>query len=383
MLSKANFDNDKRKGDSMSDNESVFEISEHVTLTNTNDILKDARSIIDASQKAAHAAVNVALVKRNWLLGKRISEEELKSENRSETYGKRIIRELAKELTKIYGKGFGSTNLWYFVQFYRAFPNILHSVSGESRGLLSWTHYRHLLRVEDKAARDWYEHEAYEQTWSARTLDRNISTQYYYRLLMTSDAHKDGVTEEMEEKTSPYQDHRLEFIKDPVIAEFLGFSPDASIQESELEGAIIDNLQQFLLELGKGYAFVARQQHIKTDIDDFYIDLVFYNIILKCYVLIDLKTGPITHQDVGQMDMYVRMYDDLKRGPDDNPTLGIVICDQTSETIAKYSVLSDSDQLFATKYKLYLPSEEELRAEIEHQKMIFELQQREKETTDE
>jgi len=190
-------------------------------------------------------------------------------------------------------------------------------------------------------------------------------------MLQTQD--KDAVRREMLQLTSPLQDKR-EFIKNPVIAEFLGMKEDTSYLESDLEQSIIDNLQKFLMELGKGYAFVARQQHIHTEKEDYYIDLVFYNYILKCFVLIDLKTSKITHQDVGQMDMYIRMYDELKKAPDDNPTLGIVLCSDTDEDIARYSILHGNEQLFASKYKLYLPSEEELRAEIETQKHFYELQ---------
>ena len=232
------------------------------------------------------------------------------------------------------------------------------------------------MQVEDESARSWYEKEAYEQTWSVRTLQRNISSQYYYRMLKTQD--KTGVENEMKELTSPYQD-KLEFIKNPVIAEFLGMQENTSYYESDLEQSIISNLQKFLMELGKGYAFVARQQHIHTEKEDYYIDLVFYNYILKCFVLIDLKTTKITHQDVGQMDMYIRMYDELKKREDDNPTLGIVLCADTDEDIARYSVLHGNEQLFASKYKLYLPSEEELRAEIKTQKEFYMLQ---KENTD-
>ena len=237
---------------------------------------------------------------------------------------------------------------------------------------LTWSHYLVLLRVDNVQARAWYEKEASDQGWSVRTLDRNVSTLYYDRLVMSSD--KMPVVAEMEKKTFAYQRNRLEFIKNPVIAEFLDVPQDKSFLESELEQAIITNLSEFLMELGKGYAFVARQQHIAADGEDYYIDLVFYNYILKCFVLIDLKTSKITHQDVGQMDMYVRMYDDLKRGEGDNPTLGIVLCTETSDTIARYSVLHDNDHLFAAKYKLCLPSEEELRAEIENQKLMFKLQ---------
>ncbi len=211
-----------------------------------------------------------------------------------------------------------------------------------------------------------------------RTLQRNINTQYYYRILQSQ--HKDLVELEMLEKTSDFQNDKLEFVKNPVIAEFLGLSSNTDFTETDLETSIISNIQKFLMEMGKGYAFVARQQHIKTEKEDYFIDLVFYNYILKCFVLIDLKTGKITHQDVGQMDMYIRMYDELKKGTDDNPTLGIVLCTETDEDIARYSVLHGNEQLFASKYKLYLPTEEELRKEIETQKTMFYLQQKEKQS---
>ncbi len=237
--------------------------------------------------------------------------------------------------------------------------------------MLSWTHYRTLMQVTDPNARVWYEKEAYEQTWSVRTLQRNISTQYYDRMLLSHNSK--AVENEMKQLTSEYQG-KLEFIRNPVIAEFLVMQEDTSYLESDLEQAIIGNLQRFLMELGKGYAFVARQQHIHTEKQDYYIDLVFYNYILQCFVLIDLKIGKITHQDVGQMDMYVRMYDELKRGENHNPTLGIVLCSETDEDIARYSVLHGNEQLFAAKYRLCLPTEEQLRAEIETQKGIFYLQ---------
>ena len=217
-----------------------------------------------------------------------------------------------------------------------------------------------------------------EQTWAVRTLQRNIDSQYYYRLL--SSQNMDSVRAEMKQITSDYQQDKLEYLKNPMVAEFLGLSSNIDMTETQLESAILSNLQKFLMELGKGYAFVARQQHIHTEKQDYYIDLVFYNYILKCFVLIDLKTGKITHQDVGQMDMYIRMYDELKRSEDDNPTLGIVLCSETDEDIARYSVMHGNEQLFASKYKLYLPTEEELRAEIEAQKAIFYLQQREEST---
>ena len=341
----------------------------------SDDIISDMQSIIDASQRQALQAVNTALVQRNWLIGYRIAEEELNGSERAE-YGVSVIKELSKELTKIYGKGFTKTNLYSFYSFYRCFPEIFHAPSGKSIGMLSWTHYRCLIQVKEETAHKWYEKEAYEQTWSARTLQRNIESQYYYRLLASQ--NPEPVKKEMQELTAPYQADKLEFIKNPVVAEFLGFSADESFTETQLESSIISNLQKFLMELGKGYAFVARQQHIKTEKEDYFIDLVFYNYILKCFVLIDLKTNRISHQDVGQMDMYIRMYDELKRGEGDNPTLGIVLCTETDEDIARYSVLHGNEQLFASKYKLYLPTEEELRAEIESQKAIFELQQKDK-----
>ena len=285
-----------------------------------------------------------------------------------------MIKKLAKELTTEYGRGFTKSNLYSFYSFYKSYPNIFHSVSGKL-DLLSWTHYRVLLQVEDVEARDWYAKEAYDQTWSVRTLQRNVSSQYYYRMLKTQSPLE--VETEMKELTSSYQ-NKLEFIKNPIVAEFLGMQEDTSYLESELEQSIINNLQKFLMELGKGYAFVARQQHIHTEKEDYYIDLVFYNYILKCFVLIDLKTSKITHQDVGQMDMYIRMYDELKRNEGDNPTIGIVLCSDTDEDIAKYSVMHGNEQLFASKYKLYLPTEQELRAEIETQKELFYLQNKEK-----
>lgn len=336
----------------------------------TTDLIQDVKGIITKAQRYAYQTINVTLVWRNWLLGKRIAEEELKGENRAE-YGNAIIQNLAAELTKEFGKGFTKTNLYQFVSFYKTFPEIFHAVSGKSSVLLSWTHYRILLQELNDDARAWYAREAAMQTWSVRTLQRNISSQYYHR--MVSSQRKDLVEAEMKEKTTDLQD-KLEFIKNPVIAEFLGLEGRCDYTESELESSIITNLQKFLMELGKGFAFIARQQHIHTEKQDYYIDLVFYNYILKCFVLIDLKTTKITHQDVGQMDMYIRMYDELKRTEGDNPTLGIVLCADTDQDIARYSVLHGNEQLFASKYKTYLPDEDELRAEIETQKRMFYLQ---------
>ena len=334
----------------------------------TDDILKDMCGIIESSQKAAYRAVNTTLIQRNWLLGYRIASEELQGEDRAK-YGAEIIKKLAKELSAEYGKGYTKSNLYSFYSFYKTYPEIFRTSSGKSVGLLSWSHYATLLQVKDKAARDWYEKEAAEQTWSVRTLQRNISSQYYYHMFKTQ--KEEIVESEMKELTAPYQSDKLEFIKNPVVAEFLGFSQNTDFTESDLEKSSLSNLQKFLMELGKGYAFVARQQHIHTEKQDYYIDLVFYNYILKCFVLIDLKTEKITHQDVGQMDMYLQMYDKMKKGPDDNPTIGIILCTETDSDVARYSTLAKNDQMFAAKYKLYLPDKEDLRREIERQKELY------------
>ncbi len=342
------------------------------SFSKSDDLMADLCGIIEESQKVAHQTVNTLLVQRNWPLGYRIASEELKGENRAE-YGAEIIKRLAKELTAKYGKGYDYSSLYKFVRFYKEFPNILDSASPKSKQLLSWTHYRTLLQVNDSEARAWYANEAAEQTWSVRTLQRNISSQYYYRMLQTQ--NKEIVENEMKEITSQFQNDKLEFIKNPVVAEFLGLSQNTDFTESDLEKSILSNLQKFIMELGKGYAFVSRQEHIHTEKQDYYVDLVFYNYILKCFVLVDLKTEKITHQDVGQMDMYIRMFDELKRGEGDNPTIGIVLCADTDDDVAHYSVMKGNEQLFASKYKLYLPTEEELRTEIEAQKAMFYLQQ--------
>lgn len=241
----------------------------------SDDLLNDMQTIIEQSQRQAYQLVNAMLVRRNWLIGKRIAEEEL--QNSRADYGTEIIKSLSKQLTVIYGKGFDFSTLYKCVRFYKSYPEILDSVSPKSSPLLSWTHYRTLLQVKDKDARDWYTKEAADQTWSARTLQRNISSQYYYRMIKSQIPEK--VEEEMQTLTSNFQRDKLEFIKNPVIAEFLGMAQDTSYLESDLEESIISNLQKFLMELGKGYAFVARQQHIKTEKEDYFIDLVFYNYI--------------------------------------------------------------------------------------------------------
>lgn len=343
--------------------------------TKTADIFSDAKQIVQTARNRAYKSVNTFLVMQNYLLGKRIAEEVLSGDDRAK-YGASVIKKLSERLTQEFGKGFTQNNLYYCKQFYEAFPDIFHAVRGKSYLLsLSWTHYRILLQVDDPKARSWYLEESIKESWSYRTLQRNIATQYYHRLLASND--RTIVEDEMHNKTAEYQSDKLEFIKNPVIAEFLGLTPNSDFSETELEGAIITNLQKFLMELGRGYAFVARQQHIHTEKKDYFIDLVFYNYILKCFVLVDLKIGTVTHQDVGQMDMYVRMYDELKKSKDDNPTIGIILCSDTDDDIARYSMLKGNEQLFATKYKTYLPTQEELRAEIKKQKELFWLQHNE------
>ena len=360
-----------------------------IPYSTTNDMYSDMSQIIESAQHYAYNAVDTVLIVRNWLIGRRIAVEELKGQDRAE-YGAAVIQKLAKFLCEKYGRGFGKRNLYEYLRFYRNYPGIVHLPNAQSEeqtdivrslsaqsGLLTWTHYRVLMQVTDSQAREWYEKEAFNESWNVKTLQRNISTQYYYRMLKTNDPA--AVKSEMTALTKSYTD-KAEFVKNPYIAEFLGMQENSSYLESDLEQSILNNLQKFMMELGKGYTFAGRQQRIHTEKADYYIDLVFYNYILKCFVLIDLKVGRITHQDVGQMDMYIRMYDELKKMPDDNPTLGIVLCSETDEDIARYSILHGNEQLFASKYKLYLPTEEELRAEIETQKQFYLMQQAEKES---
>ena len=332
-------------------------------------LVDDAISIVQGANRAVLSSINTEMVKRNWFLGKIIAEEEINGGNR-DNYGKEILKTLSKALS-VYGKGFTVANLYRFVQFYRCFPKLFVISDQKSLPLLSWSHYKILVTIQDKDERIWYHQESFRQMWSVRTLQRNVDSQYYYRMLKAPDPEK--VESEMKEITSSFEEERLSFIKDPVVVEFLGLSPDSHYTESDLETCILNNLEKFLLEMGKGYAFMGRQQLIRTEGRDYYIDLVFYNVYMKCYVLIDLKTTRVEHQDVGQMDMYVRMYDDLKRTEGDNPTLGIILCSKTDENIARYSILHDNDRLFASKYVLYLPSEEQLRNEIEAQKRIFDM----------
>jgi predicted nuclease of restriction endonuclease-like (RecB) superfamily len=340
-----------------------------VKQKSSGNYIAEIKRIISNARTKAYFTVNSAMVEAYWLIGKRSVEEEQEGKARA-NYGEKIISTLSKELKKEFGKGFGERLLWDIRNFFISFPKykILHTVCAE----LSWSHIRIIMRLPNADERNYYIKETSEQHWSVRTLDRNISTLYYRRLL--SSQNKKSVIKEMQAKTKKLQNDKLEFIRNPSVLEFLGLSPNTGYTEGELEQAIIDNLQKFILELGKGFAFVERQKYIKTEHSDFYIDLVFYNFILKCFVIFELKTGKATHQDIGQLDMYVRMYDDLYRRKGDSPTIGILLCSQTDKVIAKYSVLHKNKQLYAAKYMDYLPTQKELSDEIERQKIIFRLQ---------
>lgn len=340
-------------------------------VSGLNKLIADIREIAHRYRTKAALQLNTTIVDERWEIGKRIVEEEQKGEARAE-YGTNLLKELSKRLTLEMGKGYSPRALAYYRQLYVYFPD--RKILQTRLQNLTWSHLQAILGEKSEMARFWYMDEAVQQMWSVKTLERNVGSKYYHRLLASFD--QDSVEKEMKKLTQ--QDNITitpeQYIKSPVVTEFLGIPKDATYTESALENALISHLQQFLMELGKGYAFVERQQHIVTDAGDYYIDLVFYNYLLKCFVLIDLKTTKITHQDVGQMDMYVRMYDDLKCTPGDNPTIGILLCSETSEDIAKYSMLNGSKQLFASKYLTFLPSEEELRQEIETQKNLFLLQ---------
>ena len=319
----------------------------------------DIKNILEQARGKARSAVNAAMVEAYWLIGRRIVQEEQLGQHKAQ-YGTRLIEDLSTALTADFGKGFSYANLYNCRQFYLIFPDqeILYTLCRE----LSWSHLRLIMRVDSPQAIEYYCREAREQNWTVRQLERNIKSQSFQRLLST------------QTPPSPTQSTsaHLEFIKDPYVLEFLQLPETGEVKESRLEQAIINELQKFLLELGKGFSFVARQMRISTETSHFFIDLVFYNYLLKCFVIVDLKTGKLGHDDIGQMDMYVRMFDDLKRGEDDNPTIGIILCDSKDETIVKYSIIKESQQLFASKYQRILPTEEELIAEIEREKRLIE-----------
>ena len=325
--------------------------------TTINQIIEEARNTV-------YRTANFTMVQAYWNIGKTIVEEEQKGKERAE-YGQELIKQLSKKLTKKHGKGFNTTNLWYIRQFYTVFQNF-HALRGE----LSWTHYRLLLKVEDDQARQFYMQEAIDCNWSTRSLERQIGNLYYERMLMSKNA--EVVKTEALEKTD--QQTPQDIIKDPYLLDFLELKDNTDFRESELEQAIIDKLQEFLLELGKGFAFVGRQYRLTTETGKhFYADLVFYNYILKCFLIIDLKVEPLTHQDIGQMDMYVRYFEDKIRQSNDNPTIGLILCTEKDKTIVQYSLLNESKQIFAAKYMTYLPTEQELRKEIERERQNIEL----------
>ena len=331
-------------------------------------LVDDVKLIVERGLHEAYRSVNTVSILTYWNVGRRIVEEEQHGSSRAE-YGKQVLKDLAQVLVPLYGSSYSERNLYSMRQFFLYFKDL--EILNSRVQNLSWTHYRMLLRVPDENARYWYLREASQEMWSVRTLSRNIGSQYYYRLLQSP--KKDKVIAEMQELTKPLQQGKDDIVKNPVVAEFLGLE-NTDYSESDLEQAIINHLQKFIMEMGRGFAYMGRQQLIRTDTQDYYIDLVFYNVVLKCYVLFDLKVGVITHQDVGQMDMYVRMYDELKRTEGDNPTIGIVLCSETSKDIARYSILKGNEQLFAAKYLPMLPTEEVLRREIEQQKEFFYLQ---------
>jgi predicted nuclease of restriction endonuclease-like (RecB) superfamily len=318
-----------------------------------NHLFQSVKEIIIQSRQKVYRMVNATLLETYWKIGQLIVEEEQQG-NEKAIYGKSTLKNLAKELTFEFGKGFDESNLRNMRTFFKSFP-----ICDALRHELSWTHYRLLSRIDSQEKRNYYLNESIVSNWNSRTLQRQINSLHFERVL------------EHKKENEPETIQNL--IKDPYIFEFLGLQTDVKNTENSIETAIIEHIQQFLLEFGKGFAFVARQQHIVTDTSDFFIDLVFYNYILKCFVIIDLKTATLSHQDIGQIDMYVRMYDDLKRGTDDNPTIGLLLCAEKDETIIKYSILNDKNNLFATKYLLYMPKEEDLKQIIDNDKLRFQL----------
>jgi predicted nuclease of restriction endonuclease-like (RecB) superfamily len=320
-----------------------------------NQLFSEIKELILLSRQRVFRMANSVLLETYWQIGKLIIEDEQQGKERAE-YGKAVLKTLGNQLTLEFGKGFDERNLNNMRAFYKAFP-----IWNALRTELSWTHYRLISRIDSQEKRSFYLNESVDNNWNSRTLQRQINSLAFERIL----DHK---------KEIPSLPTIQNLIKDPYIFEFLGLPNDTKNTERSIESAIIDHIQKFLLEFGKGFAFVARQQHIVTDTSDFYIDLVFYNYLLKCFVIIDLKTNELSHQDIGQIDMYVRMYDDLKKSETDNPTIGILLCSEKDETIVKYSVLADKTSLFASQYLLYMPKEEELKQIIEQDRHLFELE---------
>lgn len=326
----------------------------------TTAVVREIREIVRNARVKAFEAVNFAMVEAYWLIGKRIVEEEQQGRARAQ-YGQQLIHEVSRELTAEFGRGFSEANIWNFRQFYLTHlsEEILYTLRRE----LSWSHYRLIMRVENPQVREYYTREAAEQHWSTRQLERNINSLYYERLL-TSRRKSPGVAKAAIAPPPTPDDH----LKDPYVFEFLGLPMPPGFSEAQFEEAIISNLQRFLLELGRGFSFVGRQYRITTETKHFFIDLVFYNYLLKCFVLIDLKVGELAHQDIGQMDMYVRLFEERMRTESDNPTIGLILCTEKDETIVRYSVLKENRRLFASKYRLMLPTEDELRRELERER---------------
>lgn len=314
---------------------------------------KDVRDILENARSNAYMVANDIMTYAYWNVGKRIVEQELRGSAKAK-YGSYIIKRLAQELSDQYGTGFSIANIKNCRQLYVTFPQ--DSFGYSMIGKVHWSHLRTIMRLENAKERDFYLKETATECWSVRELERNIKSGYYKRILSTQFPDKTGQSSQ--------------FVKDPYVLEFMGIKDNDKIVERNVENAIISHLQKFLLEMGKGFCFVGRQMHICTETADFYIDLVFYNYILKCFVLIDLKTHKLTHQDIGQMDMYIRMFDDLKKQEDDNPTIGIIFCTDKDETIVKYSVLNESEQIFASKYMTVLPTVEELKEELERNQLL-------------
>ena len=364
--------------------------------------VNDLRTIVSAARDASYRMANLMQVAQNWLIGRRIVEQEQQGKIRAE-YGKHVVELASQVLTKEFGQGFSETQIKSFRKFYLTFSDlqiqqtmpaefksrlrqIRQTMPAESvtDGIampvqLSWSHYERLIRVADPEARIWYMHEAATQQWDYRTLKRNIDSQYYYRLAQTPKSQRQEVIDEMCRLTADYENEKSTFVKNPMLVEFLGLKHREAFTESKLEQAILDHLEHFLMEMGKGYALVDRQMHIHTEDNDYYIDLVFYNYLLKCFVLVDLKTTKVSYEDVGQMDMYLKLFDTYKRPEGDNPTIGIILCSETNADVARFSTLATNKQMYASKYLTYMPSKEVLAREIEQQKEIFRLQNNEEE----
>lgn len=339
-------------------------MNEIENLNEKDTLYQFSRALILNARKNVFQTANFTMVETYWHIGQKIVEEQ--NGEQYAKYGEGVLKTVSNKLQKEFGSGFSYVNLTNMRKFYQLFPNVY-----ALRKELSWTHYRSLLRVENPKARDLYMNEAAENAWSTRFLDEQVDKHYYERLIAT---HKEALNELNKDNANQLAINPPDFIlKDPLVLDFYDLKENKKISESAIEQAIIENLQKFLLELGKGFSFVARQQRISTEFSKYYIDLVFYNYILKCFVLIDLKIGKLTHQDIGQMDMYVRMYDELKRTEGDNPTIGIILCEEKDRAEVRFSVLNDNEKLFATKYRLYIPSEEELIKEIEQIRLQMKL----------